>query len=108
MAKDNNQEQQQMQISLSPEVAKGVYSNFQIVSHAPTEFVIDFANMLPCQPQAQVNSRIIMTPQVAKRLLGALNENIQRYEKEFGRITEPGGNMPPRTIAPFGTPKGDA
>ena len=49
-----------------------------------------------------------MTPQVAKRLLGALNENIQRYENEFGRITEPGGNRGPRTIAPFGTPKGDA
>ena len=107
MAKENNQGQQ-MQISLSPDVAKGVYSNFQIVSHAATEFVVDFATILPGQPQAQVNSRIIMTPQVAKRLLGALNENIQRYENEFGRITEPGGNRGPRTIAPFGTPKGDA
>ena len=108
MAKENNQGQQQMQISLSPEVAKGVYSNFQIVSHAATEFVVDFANILPGQPQAQVNSRIIMTPQVAKRLLGALNENIQRYENEFGRITEPGGGHAPRTISPFGAPKGDA
>ncbi len=108
MAKENNQGQQQMQISLSPEVAKGVYSNFQIVSHGPMEFVVDFANILPGQPQAQVNSRIIMTPQVAKRLLSALNENIQRYESEFGRITEPGGGNAPRTIAPFGTPKGDA
>ena len=107
MSKENNQGQQ-MQISLSPDVVKGVYSNFQIVSHAATEFVVDFANILPGQPQAQVNSRIIMTPQVAKRLLGALNENIQRYENEFGRITEPGGNRGPRTIAPFGTPKGDA
>ena len=107
MSKENNQGQQ-MQISLSPDVAEGVYSNFQIVSHAATEFVVDFANILPGQPQAQVNSRIIMTPQVAKRLLGALNENIQRYENEFGRITEPGGNRGPRTIAPFGTPKGDA
>ncbi len=107
MTKENKQGQQ-MQVSLSPEVAKGVYSNFQIVSHAPTEFVVDFANVLPGQPQAQVNSRIIMTPQVAKRLLGALNENIQRYESEFGKIAEPGGNVGGRTIAPFGMPKGDA
>ncbi len=107
MAKENNQGQQ-MQISLSPEVAKGVYSNFQIVSHAATEFVVDFANILPGQPQAQVNSRIIMTPQVAKRLLGALNENIMRYENEFGKITEPRGNSGHPTIAPFGTPRGNA
>lgn len=107
MANENNQGQQ-MQVALSPDVAKGIYSNFQIVSHAPTEFVVDFANILPGQPQAQVNARIIMTPQVAKRLLGALNENIQRYEKDFGRIQEPNGANMHRTIAPFGTPKGNA
>lgn len=107
MAKENN-EGQQMQISLSPEVAKGIYSNFQIVSHAATEFVVDFANILPGQPNAQVNSRVIMTPQVAKRLLGALNENIMRYENEFGKITEPRGPQNHPTIAPFGTPKGNA
>ena len=102
----NNQQGQQLQIDLSPEVAKGIYSNFAIISHSHSEFVVDFATMLPGMPKAQVTSRIILAPEHARRLMAALQENLLRYESEFGKIEmpEPAG----RTIAPFGTPKGDA
>ena len=106
---DNNQKPQQqgLQIDLSPEVSKGIYSNFAIISHSKNEFVADFAMLLPGMPKAQVGSRVILAPEHAKRLLAALNDNITRYEKEFGKIELPplGGA---RTVAPFGTPKGEA
>lgn len=106
---DNNQKPQQqgLQIDLSPEVSKGIYSNFAIISHSKNEFVADFAMLLPGMPKAQVGSRVILAPEHAKRLLAALNDNITRYEKEFGKIELPqqGGA---HTVAPFGTPKGEA
>ncbi|MDR0185902.1 DUF3467 domain-containing protein [Prevotella brunnea] len=105
---NNNQKPQgqQLQIDLSPELAKGVYTNFQIISHSSSEFVIDFVTMLPGIPKASVSSRVVMAPEHAKRLLGALQENIIRYEAEFGKINIP--NQQPRTIAPFGVNKGEA
>ncbi len=104
---DNNQKPQQqgLQIDLSPEVSKGIYSNFAIISHSKTEFVADFAMLLPGMPKALVGSRVILAPEHAKRLLSALNDNITRYEKEFGKIEMP---QPSRTATPFGTPKGEA
>ena len=102
----NNQQGQQLQIDLSPEVAKGIYSNFAIISHSHSEFVVDFATMLPGMPKAQVTSRIILAPEHARRLMAALQENLLRYEREFGKIEMP--EQAGRTIAPFGTPKGDA
>ena len=97
---NNNQNQQgpQIQIDLTPEVAKGIYTNFQIISHSSSEFVLDFVSMLPGIPKASVASRVILAPEHAKRLLGAL--------QEFGKIEIP--NKQPRTIAPFGTSKGEA
>lgn len=74
-------------IEISPEVVRGNYSNLAIISHSPTEFVIDFAAMLPGMPKAKVNSRIILTPEHAKRLLKSLQDNITRYESAFGQIT---------------------
>lgn len=105
---NNNQKPQgqQLQIDLSPELAKGVYTIFQIISHSSSEFVIDFVTMLPGIPKASVSSRVVMAPEHAKRLLGALQENIIRYEAEFGKINIP--NQQPRTIAPFGVNKGEA
>ena len=102
----NNQQGQQLQIDLSPEVAKGIYSNFAIISHSHSEFVVDFATMLPGMPKAQVTSRIILAPEHARRLMAALQENLLRYESEFGKREMP--EQAGRTIAPFGTPKGDA
>ena len=82
---DNNN-QKQLQIELKPEAAQGFYSNLAIISHSKSEFVIDFATMLPGLQKAVVGNRIIMTPEHAKRLLAALQDNIQKYENQFGQI----------------------
>ncbi len=103
--KENNQ-QQGLQIELPHDVAQGEYANFAIITHGSSDFVIDFARVLPGVPKAQVKSRVILAPEHAKRLLGALQENIFRYEREFGPIKIP--NQEPRTIAPFDIPKGEA
>ena len=73
-------------IELSAEVAQGHYSNLAIISHSTTEFVIDFAAILPGMPKANVASRIILTPEHAKRLLLSLQENVARYEANVARI----------------------
>ena len=96
----------QMQIELSQDVAQGEYANFAIITHSSSDFVLDFARVLPGLPKAQVKSRVILAPEHAKRLLGALQENIMRYEREFGPIKIP--NQEPRTISPFPTGKGEA
>ena len=96
----------QLQIELSQEVAQGEYANFAIITHSSSDFVIDFARVLPGVPKAQVKSRVILAPEHAKRLLGALQENIVKYEQEFGQIKIP--NQMAHTIAPFPTGKGDA
>ena len=105
-SQNNNQNKPgQLQLELSPEVATGTYSNFAIISHSSSEFVIDFATMLPGLSKAQVCNRVLLAPEHAKRLLAALQENVMKYENEFGTIKMP--HQAPRTIAPFG-PKGDA
>ena len=96
----------QLQIELPQDVAQGEYANFAIITHSSSDFIIDFARVLPGVPKAQVKSRVILAPEHAKRLLGALQENIVRYEREFGQIKIP--NQEPRTIAPFPTGKGEA
>lgn len=101
-----NQQQGQLQIELPQDVAQGEYANFAIITHSSSDFVVDFARVLPGVPKAQVRSRVILAPEHAKRLLGALQENIVRYEREFGTIKIP--NQEPRTIAPFGPSKGEA
>ncbi|MBO6143917.1 MAG: DUF3467 domain-containing protein [Prevotella sp.] len=106
MNENDNKQQGQLQIELPAEVAQGEYANFAIITHSSSDFVIDFARVLPGVPKAQVKSRIILAPEHAKRLLGALQENIMRYEREFGLIKIP--NQEPRTIAPFGPTKGEA
>ena len=103
---DNNKQQNQLQIELPQEVAQGQYANFAIITHSSSDFIIDFARVLPGVPKAQVKSRVILAPEHAKRLLGALQENIFRYEREFGPIKIP--NQQERTIAPFDVTKGEA
>ena len=85
----NNNPAQNLKIDMAPDVAKGNYSNLAIISHSPSEIVLDFAQMLPGNPNAQVRSRIIMNPIHAKRLLSALADNINKYEQNFGTIVEP-------------------
>ena len=105
--KENNENRQgQFQIELPADVARGDYANFAIITHSSSDFVLDFARVLPGVPKAQVKSRVILAPEHAKRLLMALQENIVRYEREFGSIKLP--NQEPRTIAPFNVNKGEA
>lgn len=79
-------EEQKLNINLSPEVAEGTYSNLAIVAHSSSEFVVDFVRMMPGQKSANVQSRVIMTPENTKKLLFALQENVAKYEKQFGTI----------------------
>ncbi len=103
---DNNNQGQQLQIDLPQDVVGGVYSNLAIISHSSSEFVLDFAAIVPGVPKASVRSRVLMAPEHVKRLLGALQENVIKYEQEFGKIRIP--NQQPRTISPFGNTKGEA
>ncbi len=82
----NDLKQHGIDIELDPEVAKGQYANLAIISHSTSEFIIDFAALLPGMPKASVNSRIILTPEHAKRLLLSLQDNVARYESNVGRI----------------------
>jgi hypothetical protein len=78
----------QINIELPEDIAEGIYSNLAIISHSNTEFVVDFVRMMPNVPQAKVKSRIILTPEHAKRLMGALMDNVRKYEQQFGVIEE--------------------
>jgi hypothetical protein len=81
-----NPQNQQLSIELSAEVAEGIYSNLAVISHSSSEFVLDFIRIMPGTPKANVKSRIILTPEHAKRLLFALQENITKFEKQNGKI----------------------
>lgn len=87
----------QLQIQLRPEVADGKFSNLAMIGHGPNEFLIDFIFAAPGMPQAPVVSRVIMTPENAKQLMFALTDNIKKYEAQFGEIKQkfPNGNIPP-------------
>ena len=104
--KNNQKQQNQFQMGISPEVAEGTYSNLALITHSSSDFILDFACALPGMPAPQIKSRVIMAPEHAKRLLQALQSNIYNYEQSFGKIELP--DEQERTIAPFGTPKGEA
>ncbi|HXI00648.1 MAG TPA: DUF3467 domain-containing protein [Sphingobacteriaceae bacterium] len=76
----------QINIELSEEIAEGVYSNLAIITHSNTEFVLDFIRVMPGVPKARVKSRIILTPEHAKRLLSAIQDNVEKFEDIHGRI----------------------
>jgi len=78
----------QINIELSPDL-EAIYSNFALITHSPSELIVDFARILPNMPKAKVYARIIMTPMHAKLLQRALSENIENYEKQFGEIKTP-------------------
>ena len=78
----------QINIELSEETAEGIYSNLAIITHSQSEFIVDFVKLMPGVPKAKVKSRIILTPQHAKRLLKALQENIGKFESLHGSIKE--------------------
>lgn len=78
----------QLNIEISEEVAEGQYANLAIITHSHAEFVVDFVNVMPGTPKSKVKSRIILTPQHAKRLMRALTENIQKFESAHGPIQD--------------------
>ena len=78
----------QLNIEISEEVAEGTYANLAIITHSHAEFVIDFVNVMPGTPKSKVKSRIILTPQHAKRFMKAINENILKYESVNGDIKD--------------------
>lgn len=85
---DNSQNQNQLNIELNEDVAEGIYSNLAIITHSNSEFVVDFIKVMPGIPKAKVKSRIVLTPQHAKRLLNALAENVSKFEAVHGTIKE--------------------
>lgn len=97
---------QQINIELSQEMARGVYSNLAVISHSHSEFIFDFIQVLSGTPKAEVRSRVIMTPQNAKRLMMALKDNLEKFERAQGEITIPEKEiqLPPN----FGGPTGYA
>lgn len=98
---DKKAPQNQVNIELPEEVAEGIYSNLAVISHSQSEFIIDFIRLVPNVPKAKVKSRIILTPQHAKRLLKALNENLKKFEAQHGKVSdnEP-QNFPPMNFTP--------
>lgn len=93
-----NNEQNELKIELTPDMAPGKYANLAIITHSVNEFFFDFISVVPNAPQARVQSRVIMTPENAKTLLMALQDNIHKYETNYGTIIPKGqqnnGNVP--------------
>ncbi len=87
-------EQPKLDINLSEDIAQGVYSNLAIITHSNAEFIVDFVAMMPGVPKANVRSRIVMTPQNAKRFLNALADNIKKFEDKNGKIKEMAIELP--------------
>ena len=104
MENKENAPNNQINIELSAEVAEGTYSNLAIISHSSSEFVVDFIRMMPGTPKANVKSRIILTPEHAKRLMLALSDNIAKFEKQFGTINlqSQNGTIPQMPLMGFG------
>jgi len=84
----NKPKQGQINIELDQNIADGIYSNLAIINHSVSEFIVDFISIMPGVPKSKVKSRIILTPQHAKRLAKALNENVKRFEKAHGEIKD--------------------
>ena len=93
---DQNENNGQLNIELNEEIAEGIYSNLAVITHSNSEFVVDFIKVMPGVPKAKVKSRIFLTPQHAKRLMRALNDNIGKFESVHGPIkdSDPTGGIP--------------
>ncbi len=85
MADDSKVEKKQISVELPEDVADGIYSNMAVISHSSTEFILDFLRIMPNSPKAKVKSRIILTPEHAKRLLRALADNVEKFEEQMGQ-----------------------
>lgn len=99
---DNKDKKGQINIELSEEIAEGTYSNLAIITHSTSEFVVDFVRIMPGTPKAKVKSRVVLTPEHAKRLMLALQENITKYEGQHGpiKVNKNSSSMPPMGFKP--------
>ncbi|MFO7755272.1 MAG: DUF3467 domain-containing protein [Bacteroidales bacterium] len=104
---ENNKNPNQINIELNDEVAQGIYSNLAVITHSSSEFVVDFVRIMPGIKKAQVKSRVILTPEHAKRLLGALADNIKKFESVHGPIKNVKGSGPVMPMN-FGGPTAQA
>ncbi len=100
-------EENQLNIEISDEVSEGIYSNLAIIAHSASEFVIDFARVMPNTPKAKVKSRVVLNAEHAKRLLLALQDNIAKFEKQYGKINLSDQKIPPIPMN-FGGMQGEA
>ncbi|MGC6479412.1 MAG: DUF3467 domain-containing protein [Flavobacteriaceae bacterium] len=99
---DQNPKEHKINISIDEKLADGIYSNLAIINHSPSEFVVDFVALMPGAPKANVKSRIILTPEHAKRFHKALGENLHRYESTHGDITTNDAPPIPMNFGPTG------
>jgi predicted transcriptional regulator len=97
-----NKKDQKINIELDQEVAEGIYSNLAVINHSVSEFIVDFVSLMPGSPKAKVKSRIILSPQHAKRLKTALEDNINRFEKSNGKIKNDDQSNIPLNFGPTG------
>lgn len=100
MSKEENQTK--INIEIDEKVADGTYANLAIINHSVSEFVVDFINVMPGAPKSKVKSRIILTPQHAKRLAKALAENVKRFESNHGEIKDYDQPPVPLNFGPTG------
>lgn len=95
---DDKAKQNQINIELTDETGQGIYANLAVITHSSSEFVLDFVRIMPGLPKAKVQSRIILTPEHAKRLMAALQDNISKFESVNGQIkmsaNKPGNPIP--------------
>lgn len=95
---EDQNDKKQLNIELSEEMSEGVYSNLAIISHSSSEFVLDFVRIMPNTPKAKVKSRVILTPAHAKRLMLALQDNVKKFEQQFGTID---GTADAQSLSPY-------
>jgi hypothetical protein len=91
-------EQKQLSINIAPDKQQGVFANLALIAHTPTEFVLDFAQMMPGLQKANVVARVVVTPDQVKKILAALQNNISQYEQKFGTIKPVGGPVHGSTL----------
>jgi len=108
MEEEKKTKKTQINIELKEDIAQGIYSNLAVITHSSAEFVIDFVRVMPGVPKAEVKSRIILTPEHAKRLLLALQDNIAKYESAHGEIKKVESFGPPVVPMNFGGPTAQA
>jgi hypothetical protein len=85
----------EIQVELDEQIAQGIYANLAIIAHSSSEFILDFVRVVPGAPSAKVKSRIILTPDNARRLLHALQDNIRKFEEQGGNANKYGNIIPP-------------